>query len=85
MNVIDGASVSELIGISEERHDTVVKKAYDKCVVGTVDTALLKLSSLKDLDNMEKLYVAFRIGKLAAVSEIDAKTGGIGKRLGLFQ
>lgn len=84
MNVVDGASVSELIGISEERHDTVVKKAYDKCVCGKVDTALLKLASLKELDNMEKLYVAFRIGKLAAASEIDAKPGGLGKRLGLF-
>lgn len=85
MTLIEGPSVANLIGISNERHETIVKKAFEKCIGQKVDTALMKLWDMHDLDDMEKLYVAFRIGKVAAISEVDQKTGGIGKRLGLFR
>jgi len=71
----------KILGIGDERFNTVVKPLSDEIVrcSGKVDLALMKLDMTKKLTSIEKLYVAFCIGKLTATTQL---RNGIYERLG---
>jgi len=71
----------KILGIDDERFNSVVKPLSDEIVrsSGKVDLALMKLDMSKKLNGIEKLYVAFCIGKLTATTQIH---DSIVKRLG---
>lgn len=71
----------KILGIEDERFNSVVKPVSDEIVSSSkkVDLAMMKLDADKKLTNIEKLYVAYCIGRLSATTQIRA---GIKQRLG---
>lgn len=71
----------KILGIEDERFCSVVKPISDEIVRSSkkVDLALMKLDMNEKLTDIEKLYVSFCIGKLAATTQIH---DSIVKRLG---
>jgi len=72
------------IGISQEHFDTRITKLMDEIISSgmKVDVALLKIDR-SNLPDIEKMYCAYAIGRVVGIDEINKKSGGLAKRLGL--
>jgi hypothetical protein len=75
------------LGISQTSFDTAIVPVMDEIKNSgmKVDMALLKIEQNKKLSPIEKMYCSYAIGRVIGINEVNIKTGGLAKRLGLVQ
>jgi hypothetical protein len=75
------------LGISQITFDTVIAPVMNEIKNSgmKVDMALLKIEQNKKLSPIEKMYCSYAIGRVVGISEVDFKTYGLAKRIGLIK
>jgi len=73
------------LGITEERFISHITPMIDGITASgmKVDMALLKIEQDKKLSPIEKIYCSYAIGRVIGIDEVNKKTLGLAKRLGL--
>jgi hypothetical protein len=73
------------LGITEEQFVSHITPIMDDITKSgmKVDMALLKIEQDKKLTPIEKIYCGYAIGRVVGIDEINKRTLGLSKRLGL--
>ena len=73
------------LGITEEQFAAHITPFMDDIRSSgmKVDMALLKIEQNKSLSTIEKIYCSYCIGRVVGIDEINEKSLGLAKRLGL--
>lgn len=73
------------LGITEEQFSGKITPVMNELTSKgmKVDTALLKIGEDKRLNDIERIYCAYAIGRVVGIDEIKGKVSGIAKKLGL--
>jgi hypothetical protein len=73
------------LGITEEQFASHIKPLMDGITASgmKVDMALLKIEQDKKLSTIEKVYCSYCIGRVVGIDEVNKRSLGLAKRLGL--
>jgi hypothetical protein len=78
-------TLQDMLGISDERFQTKItpfmNKTFEKEL--KLDVALLGVESNKDLNQIEKIYCAYAIGRVVGIDEVTGKARAVAAKLGL--